>query len=199
MIERKYSKKRNNRKDAKDMGENKLGIFSPWVIYAKQLNALFGKDPAIKMDFDNETPKISLYVDGQEKADALSKILPLRKEFGNVTMEIVIIPSNAEKTTANIFEDAFKGNPVLSYVFQPDTPGMYQDTCFVVFKNFVTQYKSDDLFDVHGITSCLLQDIAKDVLEVDGDVHYNTDIPSNLGLLSFVEEVADWPDMEEKE
>lgn len=161
------------------MNESKLGIYSPWVIYVKQLEALFGKDPAVKIVYDNDLPKVSLYVDGQEKADAIAKILPITKQFGNITLHIEVIPSNTDKSAVDILVDAFKGNPVLSYVQKIETSGMLENTIFVVFKNFVTQYASDNLFDVNGLTSCLLQDIAGEVIEIDADVRYCTDLPTN--------------------
>ena len=162
------------------MKENKLGVFSPWVIYAQQVNAIFGADPAIKIEFDDELKKLKLYVDGQEKADAIGKLLPVQKQFGNITLDIEVIPSNRDRNTVDIFNDAFKGNPVFSYAMKPGNPGMFQDTNFVVFKNFVTQYKSDNLFDINGVTSCLLQDIVGEVFdELDDDVRYCTDLPDN--------------------
>ena len=72
-------------------------LITPWVNFYREIEALFKDDPAIKIDMDDETYTLKLYVDGALKAEALGILLPAEKTFGNVTMKIEVIPANIIK------------------------------------------------------------------------------------------------------
>ena len=153
-------------------------LSSPWVTYYRKLEALFGADPAIKVVFDEDDLNIKLYVDDADKADALSRLLPPVKDFGNVNVKVTVIPANGEVTPRiNLVAAAFKDNPALSYIARvPD--GIYNNPInYVVFKNKVVQFYNDQLDDVHGNVSTLYETIAEDVLGQDEGVYFCTDIP----------------------
>lgn len=57
----------------------KLKLSPPWVIFYQQIKALFEKDPNIKIVYDEDEQKISLFVDNANKADALTRLLPTEK------------------------------------------------------------------------------------------------------------------------
>lgn len=154
-------------------------LSSPWQIFYHKVEALFGQDPEVSVVFDNEEYTLKLYVDNAIKADAIGKLLPLTKDFGNVTVKIQVIPAN-EQTVADLFKTAFNGNPALSYVEHIETP-MTGKLDFVVFQNKVVQYYCDNMFDINGICSTLYQDVAKDVFNVD-NVSYCTDIEDDLQI-----------------
>lgn len=151
-----------------------VNLSSPWVIYYKELDALFKGDPDIKVVFDELKNTIKLYVQGESKAEALNQLLPTEKEFGNVTIRIEVLPANKFlKSSISLYEDAFKGNPALSFV-KNITNGVYSFD-YVVFKPEVVQFFNDDLSDINGNCSTLYQDIAKDIFgETDG-VFFCTD------------------------
>ena len=153
------------------MKEFKLS--SPWVLYFRKIEALFGQDPEIQIKFDEENYEIIMFVDNPAKADALSQLLPSSKQFSSVNLKISIIPSNSDTWKAKLIPAAFSGNPVFKDM-QIIEGIMSNPICYVVFKKEVVQYPSDNLGDIHQITSTLYQNIAEELMDVDG-VCYCTD------------------------
>ena len=174
----------------------RLKLSPPWVTYVNELIALFGEDPDITIKYeDNCTTKVKLYVNNEEKAQSLCTLLPLSKRFGNQELEICIIPPNAErsyigsyKKGKEVYETAFKGNPVLSFVHEVN--GIFSNTItYVVFKNKVIQFFNDNLNDVYGNISTLYQEIAKDVFsEYVNGICYCTDVDQKLK-----KPLSEWP------
>ena len=164
------------------MSEARLKILPPWSIYIKQIEALFDGDPLIACNVDYSEPSITLSCNDGDKVAALLQILPEGYEFGNVTLQLYIdgVPSNRAFTSkVELFDTAFKGNPVYAYAMCPAEEG-YQwfAATYVVFKNHVVQVFADNLNDCHGVISCLYQDIADKILtgEATENVFYNTDV-----------------------
>lgn len=156
--------------------EKAAKLSPPWIIFYKELQAFFEKDPRIKMNFEEENYTIKIYVEGGIKAEALSELLPTEKTFGNVTVYINVIPANVEKEDKlELFKAAFEGNPVLSYVTSSEGI-MAPDLKYVVFAKEVVQFFNDDLGDAHGVCSTLYQDIAKDIFNENLGVFYSTDL-----------------------
>lgn len=156
----------------------KVRMISPWVNYFREVEALFKDDPEIRIDFDEENYIIGLYVDNEEKADALSEILPAERSFGNISVKIVVTPSNRLYVAPiYFFRKAFEGNPAFSYSKTID--GIFSNSInYVVFKNKVVQYYNDDLGDANGVRSTLYQDIAKDVFGDRPGIYFCTDVES---------------------
>ena len=153
-------------------------LSSPWVKYYREVDALFGCDPQIKVVFDDDDLVLRLLVDDADKADALTALLPTEKVFGNVVLQIAVIPANVEKTPSklSLIKRAFRDNPAYSY--SASAEGLYTNPIhYVVFANEVVQYYNDDLGDVNGNCSTLYQEIAKDVLGEGDGIHYCTDLP----------------------
>ena len=159
----------------KNMG--KLKISAPWVTYAHQMKALFGEDPDIQIKFDDVENRISLYVKGTDKANALTQLLPAEKEIGGVTVRIEVIPANLSAGRASLIETALTGNPVFSRMLRVD-PGSSNAFSYAIFRKKVAQYWNDNLGDPHGNVSCLYQDLAREILGEDGSVMFCTD---NIG------------------
>ena len=153
----------------------KLTMSSPWVLFYKDLEAMFGEDPKIRVLFDEEQYEITLYVEDGEKAYVLNELLPKDKVYGNVTLKINVVPANGFVfTPTRMFEKVFEGNPALSYV--KNITLFAKPVTYVVFKNKVVQYFSDDLGDIHGFRSTLYQEIAKEIFgEIQG-VYFCTDV-----------------------
>lgn len=158
----------------KDMETNKVKLSAPWVIYYRQIEALFGVDPEVSVEFDEEALEIKLKVEDASKADAIAQLLPASKNFGNVDVTITVIPANADNWKAHIIQKAFKNSPVLEDIQIVQTELMSNPMCFVIFKKEVVQYYSDNAGDYHGLTSTLYQDIAKELIPAEG-VYYCTD------------------------
>lgn len=165
-----------------------LRLSAPWVNYYREINALFGEDPDVLVQYDEDENVINLRVDGQDKADAISKILPEEKTFGSVTVKINVIPANKPETKVDVFKKAFEGNPIFSYALAIDT-GMTSNTFnYVIFKHLIASYYGDNMGNPHGMVYKLYEDIARDVFkdsDVAEGVMFSTDDASNNSALNF--------------
>lgn len=163
-----------------------MKLSPPWVIYYKEIVALFGSDPDITIQYEEDENIINLRVDGQEKADAIAQILPEEKAFGNVVVKVNVIPANKPETKLDVFKKAFEGNPIFSYAVSIDT-GITSNTFnYFVFKHKICQYYGDSLNDPHGNISMLYEDVARNVFEdVDG-IMFSTDTKDNDGYVKLV-------------
>ena len=142
-----------------------LKLSPPWINYYNELVALFGDDPDIKLYFDEESYTVKMFVDSDIKADALSKLLPEEKTFGNVVVKIEIVPANSEdESPITLLRRAFAGNPVIDDIQTLESP-IFGEVSYVVFKNGVVQYFNDDISDLYGLRSTLYQELAKDVFK----------------------------------
>lgn len=174
----------------------KLQLVSPWINFYHEVNAFFQYDRNVTVIFDEEETEVKLYVNGNEKAEALSELLPDIRKFGNVTLRVSVILANdnpascynrSPKTprsrrgydssteTEGLFFTAFSGNPVFSFADSVDL--QTNKIIYVVFRNEVVQYYNDDLGDYHGQCSTLYQNIAADIFKPIEGVHYCTDKP----------------------
>ena len=144
----------------------------PWQIFYSKIKAMFGNDSEIHLFYDGDEQSIKFHVDNPKKAAALECILPESKEFGDVHINIAIIPSNMDQYNKiisktfdqadwQIYEDAFKGNPAFSKVMYFET--LY--VTYVIFKKEVVQFYSDNMSDINGLTSTLYENIARDILK----------------------------------
>ena len=155
--------------------DTKTGLSAPWEIYYSEMEALFGQDDEIHIerDFTDEEKTITLMVDNQDKANALERLLPKEKVFGNVTVRIEIKPANFDEyDIVKIYKKAFNGNPVLEDVFTADVPG--SESAFFVFKNKVVRFYADNIRDYQGKRSTLYETIAEDVFGVEENVFFCT-------------------------
>jgi hypothetical protein len=151
---------------------------SPWVEYYRKLVALFKKDPDIRIIYDEGVNVIKMYINGQDKYEALNQLLPSEKKFGNVTLEIELIPcNNLELSQTDLFRRAFSGNPVVTDIISigQEIIGSTNDFNYVVFEKEVVQYYDDSLGDPHGNRSTLYQEIAKEVFGEQDGIYFCTD------------------------
>ena len=158
------------------METKNLSLATPWAIYFRQIEALFQEDSEVRVTFESEDGEheIKIYVDNQDKADAIAKLLPDEKVFGGVSVKVTVIPSNDDETSlVKLIERAFRGNPALKYIKSVDPSMTSFGADYVVFKKEVVQYFNDSLADINGQCSTLYQDIAREVIEQkDGEVVY---------------------------
>ena len=157
-----------------------IKLSSPWVLYYREVEALFAEDPEIKTSLDEATCTLKIYVDNNpDKADALTQLLPEYKKFGNIALMIKVLPSNVQATSKmDLFRKAFRRNPAVSYIETID--GVFKAN-YIVFKNKVVQYDADDLGDINGMHSTLYQDIAQDIFGSEEGIYYCTDLPEDEG------------------
>lgn len=167
------------------MDNNKLtvNISAPWFTYYRKLNALFGKDPDVeRIVFDEDDMVIRIFVVGQDKADAISKILPESVSFGNVTVNITVIPANKAGTKFNTLCTAFKGNPAFSFGIEiPMEVTQSNPLSYFAFSHEVVQFFNDNLHDPNGNVTTLYEDIAREVIGESDGICFCTDKPGNPG------------------
>lgn len=180
------------------MTDVRLKISPPWVTYVNKLEALFDGDPLIAFNVNyagEDGPSVVLATNDGDKAAALVKILPEEVSFGNVVLSIGVdcpnMSNRAFITKKELFETAFKGNPVFAYAVCPSEDGyQWMTVTYVVFKNCVVQFFNDNLNDCHGIISTLYQEIAAEIFaDTVSGVYYNTDI--EVGKLGMP--LGEWP------
>lgn len=153
-----------------------LNLSSPWVIYARKIQALFSPDPDIHLEFIDDKCELRLYVESQSKAEALMEILPMEVAFGNVTLKIMVVPAdNAIKSKISLFKKAFDGNPIVDHITTVTDPAEFGvGSSYISFKKEVVQFFNDDLTDENRVCSTLYQDIAADIFGEIEDIHFCT-------------------------
>lgn len=153
----------------------------PWITFYNEIKEMFCEDPDVSaITYNNVTHTVNIYIDNAEKAYAIMRLLPVSKnfkDFGNVTLKINVIPSNNLSTsTVELFEKAFKGNPVFSYIKKANLPATPFN--YIVFKNKVVQFFNDNMRDVSGNKSILYEEIARDIFEnTSNGICFCTDEP----------------------
>lgn len=151
-----------------------MKLAAPWVIWYREVEELFRDDKEVTFSFNEDEKKITLFVVDPIKADAIKKLLPEEKDFGNVTIAIDVVTRTAEGSVIDLIKIAFAGNPALERILHLDTP-LTGSVDYVMFKKEVVQFFNDDLGTPTGICSTLYQDIAKHILPEDAAVHYCTE------------------------
>ena len=149
----------------------------PWVSFVNGMIELFAKDPDVKIVYDNDSVGVKIYVNGTAKAEALSKLLPTEKVFGNIKLSISVIPANENSDDPiKLFRDAFYGNEAVSDIWTaPIEVTQTNPLTYIMFKKEVVQYYDDDLGDAHGNRNTLYQDLAKEIFENHPGIYFCTD------------------------
>ena len=148
---------------------SKVEMQSPWVVFARACEVLFECDPDVTVELDNDGPTLTIRVNGDDKAESLSQVLPDVAHFGYVEMPIEVVPSNEDTlTTADHVRRAFAGNPALVGVEEcPIVPGGPSLT-YALFAPEVVQFACDNAGSPYGVRTATYEEIAKEVLDVDG-------------------------------
>lgn len=146
----------------------------PWETYKKKILTLFEKDPdvIITYSYTQNIHTLKLFVSNEEKAEALSQLLPTCKNFGGVVLQIIVVPANLkDEEKITVFQKAFDGNPIVKDFLSDDVFGFN----YVVFENKVVQFYNDQMDDPNGLCSTLYQDIAKEVFENHDGIFFCTE------------------------
>ena len=169
----------------------RLKLSPPWVTYLNMLTALFDGDPEIAINYDDNKRSIVLATNNGDKGAALLKVLPSKKEFGNVVVTVGVdgpISNRAFTSNEELMNTLFAKNPAFS--FCKAIEGIITSFTYVVFKNTVVQFFNDNLNDIYGNMCTLYQDIAAEVFadaKLTGVV-YNTDVERKVG-----KPLGEWP------
>lgn len=144
-----------------------LKLGAPWATYAARVGKLFERDGAVSAEYDDGACKLTLRVEGRGKAEAIGRLLPAEVAFGNVKLEVEVVPSDGEPSEAEAFRVAFAGNPALVDVVEGQGPA--GDIAFALFAPEAVQLFEDDISEYGGLTTLTCKDLAESVLK-RGDV-----------------------------
>ena len=167
-----------------------LKLSAPWHTYYKELNELFKFDDEVRIVYDTDEQIINIYVEDAAKAEAMAAVLPTEKDFGGITVLIVVIPANstfkkAKSVRGSLYEDLFRGNPIVDDIVTIEGI-MTNPITYVIFKKEVVQYYNDSLADAHGLCSTLYQDIAKRILDADEGIFFCTNDTMNIAYKNWL-------------
>lgn len=153
----------------------KLNFTDPWIIYWRQLRELFDGDEEIDISYNDEGKRITIKVDNTDKYTALYELLPHEKEFGNVKLEIVVIPSNdGQKSRADLMKDLFKNNCDVSRIITIENV-FGNPITYVAFQPRIVQYPADNLHDINGNKTTLREELARELLGEEEGIAFCTD------------------------
>lgn len=177
----------------------KLKLSAPWTTYYRQVQAMFKHDKEIRVIYDENERNIKLYVDNETKAAALTKLLPETVTFGNVSLNVTVIPFNmaAEgdkqeikfKDDTELIQAALDGNGAVAQ-FYPIEYVFSNKLLYVAFQKEVVQFFNDDLSDIRGMCSTLYANIANEIFGRLNGVLFCTDSTTAKG---FAMPLGEWP------
>ena len=161
----------------------------PWITFVNEVKALFENDLDVRVMYDDNENDLKIFVDNMDKADALAKLMPTEKTFGNVTLKIGVYPANREnETMADLFYRAFVGNNAVAYTHHADT--IFGPMDYIVCKRDIAQFFNDQMDDINGVKSMLYADLAKDVFETKAGVYFCTDVKP---MSDLAKPLGEWP------
>lgn len=161
----------------------------PWVELFDKMEAFFAEDPEVKVLFEPDDYTIKLLVKDQDKANALEQLLVKEHTFGNIKVNVIVVPANEPLSTIDLYRRAFAGNEAVSRIYTNDNPAAYQAS-YIIFEKEVVQFFNDNLSDAHGVTSTLNQEIAKELFVPTPGIYFctDTDFEGALG-----KPLGEWP------
>lgn len=172
-----------------------LKLSPPWYTYQRELEALFAGDPEIEVGQLYELEdriELWIYAHNEKKYRALLNLLPTYPDFGNVKVKNVI--KFKDEKAQDIYQDIkdlFEGNPNVSEI-KEITDFASAKHMFVEFKPEVIQFYNDDTSNPYGNWNGLAQDIAKDVLDTAGGIHFTT-AAKDPDSKTLAKPLGEWP------
>lgn len=182
-----------DKKETKTKEIHEVKLSPPWMGYFHKLEALFAKDPEVDVLFMDDDDEICIQVAGNaRKMEALAELLPEKVDFGgrtiDINVELIDLP-DASKTTESLFRDAFSGNEAVTRIVNVE--GVFTNPLlYVEFEKDVVQFFNDNLSDLHGNTTLLMQEIAMDIFRNRSGVCFCTD---NKGSEEVGKPLGEWP------
>ena len=160
----------------------RINITAPWIEYYHKVNELFHYDSDIYVIYDEENQNLKLYAATDDKFQALDTFFPKTMNFGNVILNITVIPPNGftgevknDISQREMIKNLFRNNNAVSFIYESKGTFIFH-AMYVVFAPIVVQYYADDLSTFHGYHSMLYQDIAKELISVESGIYFCTEI-----------------------
>lgn len=183
-----------DKKETKIVSEIKeVKLSPPWIGYLHKLEALFAKDPEVEVLYIEDEDEIDIQVTGNtKKMEALSELLPPKVDFGgkiiNISVELIEQADPLQYDTETLFREAFSRNEAVTSIVSVE--GVFTNPLtYVEFEKSVVQFFNDNLSDLHGNTTLLMQEIAMDIFRSRQGVCFCTDNKDgNVG-----KPLGEWP------
>ncbi|WP_433751087.1 hypothetical protein [Falsibacillus pallidus] len=153
----------------------------PWVTYQNELKYSVGQDPNVivgPLIPAGGNYIIPVTVLGDEKAIALATLLKSHVEFGNVSINIVVINGDQEIVEpvpcplgafaiAGLVEQALSGNPYYEDVVVKRQNMGGNNAVYPVFKPEVIQFYNDDISNLCNNFTAVASKVFEDVMKED--------------------------------
>ena len=155
---------------------SKVNYNRPDVNYANRLKAIFIDDSEIVIDIDAEKESncyMTFTVTNPVKAAALRKIIKPEYDIGNLKLFVDIKDAESEVDGTTII-NAFTGNPHCNEYRTVVNPITGQEYHLCIFNKEVIQFPNDNGGSLHGYETRVMEDLAREVLEVP-TLLYSTD------------------------
>ena len=159
------------------MVSSDFSLSSPWALYAKKLETFFAEDPDISVEYDDKKSSdvVTIRVDNQDKYYALTQLLKTEIAFGKDTFKIDICPANFKTTDKlSLFKMAFKDNPVVKSISSGQSVDFYNVFYYILFRNEVVKYWSDNLGDPNGNSFTLFENLADEIFKDHPGILFTT-------------------------
>lgn len=155
--------------EAPTTSADEFALAAPWITYVREMMAFFQRDPDVVVDYDEEANVIDVIVDGLDKAVAAYGALAPSRTFGSVTVRCRVRCADGTDIRHLLLSRLLAGNAQLARIEHVDSTQSPMDgRTYVLFKPDVVQFFNDDLSDYHKVRTTLMQEIARDVVDVDG-------------------------------
>lgn len=167
----------------------KLKLTSPWHTYYNELKAFFREDPQVTVLFDEDDMNIKLLVRNEHKAEALTYLLNDSQQWGDTKLTVTVVPANVVATDAQAYINSLANSNeyIQMYSYALSGNDEFNDLCeikgavgfnaiYVVFEKNVIQYYTDNLGDLHGVKSTLMEYIARDIFVQHPGVYFSTEV-----------------------
>lgn len=152
-------------------------VSPPWITHIHYIENIFSDDPDVTVISNEELRQVRLFVDGQDKAAAIAKLIKKKIAFGDETLTIEVVPCN-DDTLASTVRKAFAGNDAVARIIDGSGSAVpfYDDRVFVLFRPEVVQFFNDNLTDFYGNENTLYHLIAREVFDAGPSVAFGTDL-----------------------
>lgn len=129
----------------------------PYAINYNRLVALFGGDPELTFDLDEDTRTATISSKNYHKLEALGKVLRNPME----QLNIKLVNEGFDNEYVRVLEDAFAGNPNLDNIRIAIEAMTQTEVPVVTFKDSTIQFQADNRFVPHGYETTLAEILVK--------------------------------------
>lgn len=155
----------------------KVNMSSPRVLFVAKLKKFFEEETDIHINYDPiaNPSTVDIRVDDPIKYDTLSKLLDDKIDFGNVSLNINVIPANFDKVDrVALFKTLLQNMSIVEAVDEVTIEGSSNSFIYASFRNQVVKYWSDNLGNPHGNSFTLYETLANEIFQNHDGILFTT-------------------------